>query len=187
MTQYIENFIPVVKYNGLNTQKAVSFESTFSVTGATTLSGALTLGSTLDATGAITGLSVTTTAGINSSGSTGAGIGYVTGAGGAITQITSRTTGVTLNKLTGTITTDITSLAAEASADFIVTNSTVAIGDTVIASIQSGSDGGGTIVSISGVAAGSFTVRVYNGNVAAGTAETGAIKINFAVLKAVSS
>jgi len=37
------------------------------------------------------------------------------------------------------------------------------------------------------VAAGSFTIRVHNGNVAAGTAETGAIKINFAVLKAVSA
>lgn len=115
------------------------------------------------------------------------GIGYVTGAGGAVTQATNRTTGVTLNKLTGQITTSTASLAAEASADFVVTNSTVAATDTVVVSVASGSNGGGTIVSVIGVAAGSFTIRVHNGNVAAGVAETGAIVINFAVIKGVAA
>lgn len=113
------------------------------------------------------------------------GIGYAAGAGGAVTQSTNRTTGVTLNTICGTITTDNASLAAEGSADFIVTNSTVAITDCVVLSIQSGENSGGTILSVQDVAAGSFTIRVHNGNVAAGTAETGAIKINFAVIKAV--
>ena len=63
----------------------------------------------------------------------------------------------------------------------------IAVGDVVVVAIQSGSNGGGTIVSVSTVAAGSFTIRVHNGNVAAGTAETGAILINFAVIKAVSA
>src|SRR3990167_3344894 len=130
---------------------------------------------------------VVATAGINSSGATGAGIGYATGAGGAVTQITSRTTGVTLNKLSGTIQTDTSSLAAEGTADFIVTNSTVAIGDVVVVSIQSGSNSGGTIVSVAITTAGTFTIRVHNGNVAAGTAETGALIINFAVIKAVAA
>lgn len=115
------------------------------------------------------------------------GIGYSTGAGGAVTQQTNRTTGVTLNTITGAITTNNASLAAEGSADFIVTNSAVAVGDTVVVSIRSGSDGGGTIVSVSTVAAGSFTIRVHNGNVAAGTAETGAIIINYAVIKATNA
>ena len=135
----------------------------------------------------LVGTSVSVTAWLNSSGATGAGIGYITGAGWAVTQITSRTTGVTLDKLSGTITTDITSLAAEATADFIVTNSTVAATDTVIVSVSSGSNSGGTIVTVTGVAAGSFTIRVHNGNVAAWTAETGAIKINFSVIKAVAA
>lgn len=43
MAQYIEDGLPIVKYNGLNTQKAVSFESTLAVTGATTLSGAVSI------------------------------------------------------------------------------------------------------------------------------------------------
>jgi hypothetical protein len=118
-----------------------------------------------------------------------AGLGYKTGVsvGGTVTQQTNRTTGVTLNKLSGAITTNNASLAAEATADFVVTNSTVAIGDVVVVSIRSGSNGGGTIVSVAAVAAGSFTIRVHNGNVAGGTAETGAIIINFAVIKGTSN
>ena len=115
------------------------------------------------------------------------GIGYATGAGGAVTQLTNRTTGVTVNTICGTITTVTTSLAAEVSASFIVTNSRVAIGDVVVACIQSGSNGGNTDVVVTIVTAGTFTLMVANNNAAAGTAETGALLINFAVVKAVSS
>jgi len=113
------------------------------------------------------------------------GFGY--GAGGAVTQATNRTTGVTVNALSGTITTNNASLAAEGSAEFTVTNDKVAIGDVVVICEQSGANGGGTVVHVTGVAAGSFNISVHNGNVAAGTAETGAILINFAVIKAVSA
>jgi hypothetical protein len=113
-------------------------------------------------------------------------MGYVTGAGGAVTQITNRSTGVTINKLCGTITTDNTSLAAEAAAEFTVTNDKVDVGDVVVTSIQSGTDGGNTDVFVSTVAKGSFKIKVSNNNVASGTAETGAILINFAIIKAVS-
>lgn len=115
------------------------------------------------------------------------GFGYATGTGGTVTQQTNRTTGVTLNTLSGAITTNNASLAAEGTADFVVTNNKVAINDVVLVSVRSGSNGGGTIVSVNGVAAGSFTIRVHNGNVAAGTAETGAIIINFVVIKGASS
>ncbi len=118
---------------------------------------------------------------------TGGGIGYGTGAGGAVTQITNRSTGVTLSKLTGAITTRTDSLAGLAAATFVVTNTTVAIGDTVVLSIQSGSNGGNTNAYVSTVTNGSFSITVANGNAAAGTAETGAIIINFAVVKAVAA
>ena len=133
------------------------------------------------------GSSVAVTGGITSSGPTGTGIGYATGAGGAVTQITSRTTGVTLSKLSGKITTDTTSLASEAAAEFTVTNTTVALGDVVVVAIQSGTNGGNTDVFVSTVAAGSFKIKVANNNAAGGTAETGAIIINFAVIKAVAA
>lgn len=42
MGVYIEDALPVVKYQGLNTQKAVTMESTLAVTGATTLTGVAT-------------------------------------------------------------------------------------------------------------------------------------------------
>ena len=114
-------------------------------------------------------------------------IGYATGAGASVTQQTNRTTGVTINALCGTITTNNASLAAEAAAEFTVTNSKVAIGDVIVLSIQSGTNGGNTDAFVSTVAAGSFKIKVANNNVAAGTAETGAILINFSVIKAVSA
>ncbi|MDH4127319.1 MAG: hypothetical protein OEV44_01100 [Spirochaetota bacterium] len=48
MTQLIEDFIPVVKYSGLNTAKDVALSGTNTFSGATTLSGATTAtGSTI--------------------------------------------------------------------------------------------------------------------------------------------
>ena len=111
------------------------------------------------------------------------GIGYAVGDGLTVTQLTDRATGVTINALSGTITTDSTSLAAEASAVFVVTNNKVAIGDVPVVAIRSGAVALNTRVTVTAVAAGSFSITVVNGNVAAGTAETGAIIINFAVIK----
>ena len=118
------------------------------------------------------------------------GIGYQTGDGGAVTQITSRATGVTLSTLAGTITTHTASLAAGASAIFTVTNTKVAIGDVVVVSQRSGSSNvagvaGTTYVNVVTVAAGSFKIAVDNRS--STTAETGAIIINFAVIKSVSA
>lgn len=115
------------------------------------------------------------------------GLGYIAGAGGAVTQATSRATGVTLNKPAGQITTDTSSLAAEANADFVVTNSQVRIGDVIVLSIQSGTNGGNTEVTVVTVAAGSFTIQVSNNNASGGTAETGAIIINYAVISSVAA
>jgi len=118
------------------------------------------------------------------------GIGYATGAGAAVTQITNRSTGVTINAVCGTIQTDTTSLAAGASAEFTVTNSSVAIGDVVVVSQRSGSTvvagvAGTSIIEVVTVAAGSFILSVNNNS--STTAETGAIIINFAVIKAVAA
>ena len=40
MSRYIEDYVPIVKFDGIITAKAVSFESTLAVTGATTFTGA---------------------------------------------------------------------------------------------------------------------------------------------------
>lgn len=134
---------------------------------------------------AATGVSLAVTGALTSSGPTGGGIGYAMGAGGAVTQETDRSTGVEINKLTGAITTDDTSLAAGAQATFTVTNSTVAVGDTVILSCRSGQTAATSVAFVSAVAAGSFDITLAN--LSGDTADTGAMIINFAVIKAVGA
>lgn len=105
----------------------------------------------------------------------------------AVTQATNRTTGVTVTTLAGAITTNNTSLAAEVTASFVVTCAKVAIGDVVVVCQRSGAVGLSTVVEVIAVAAGSFTIAVMNQSAAGGTAETGAIVINYAVIKSSAS
>lgn len=111
--------------------------------------------------------------------------GYTTGAGGTVTQATNRSTGVTLHKICGAITTNNTSLAAGAEATFTVTNDQCAVGDVVVVSARSGQTADTSFPYISAVAAGSFNITLTN--VSAATADTGAMIINFAIIKAVSA
>lgn len=104
--------------------------------------------------------------------------------GTTVTQATNRTTGVTINTISGAITTNSTSLAAETAAVFTVTNNQIFADDVVVLTMASGSNGGNTTVAVNTVSAGSFVVNVANQNAAGGTAETGAIVINFLVMKA---
>lgn len=118
--------------------------------------------------------------------SAGQPFGYVTTQGAAVTQITNRATGVTINAPCGQITTDTTSLAAEASAKFTVTNSYVKEGDIIVLSFRD-AVALNTDVVVTDTADGTFELTVINNNVAAGTAETGAIVINFAIIRAVAA
>jgi hypothetical protein len=108
------------------------------------------------------------------------GIGYATGAGGAVTQITSRTTGVTLNKPCGTITL-VSAAGSTTAAAFTVTNSFVAAGDVIVLSQVSGTDK--YRLNVTAVAAGSFEISAAT---ISGTT-TEAPVINFAVIKAVAA
>jgi len=113
----------------------------------------------------------------------GKAIGYTAGLGGAVTQETSKATGVTLNKVTGQITTHDASLAGGAEASFVVTNSMVAASDVPVVAIKSGATTGTYVASVSVVDAGSFTITVSN----LGTTAAEALVINFAVLKGAAS
>lgn len=113
-------------------------------------------------------------------GSASAGIGYATGDGGAVTQLTDITTGVTLNKACGRVTTVASTLAAAAEATFTVTNSTVAATDTVVLSTTYA--GAGTpLIYCSKVAAGSFNITITN--LHASSALDAVLVINFTVIK----
>lgn len=109
-----------------------------------------------------------------------AGVGYATGAGGAVTQITSRTTGVTLNTVTGAIT--LVSAAGSATpASFTVTNSRVAATDTIIVNQKSGTDL--YELHVTAVAAGSFRITFFT----TGGTTTEQPVFNFAVIKGVAA
>ena len=84
--------------------------------GAIKVDGAATFGSTLTAAG---------------------GLGYAVGSGGAVTQLTSKSTGVTLNKLCGEITMDDEALAGHSSVSFSLTNSFIAATDYVMVQHES--------------------------------------------------
>jgi hypothetical protein len=108
------------------------------------------------------------------------GLGYGTGSGGTVTQVTSRTTGVTLNKTNGAIT--LVSAAGLATfQSFTVTNSTVAATDVVHVTQKSGTDL--YQIFVTATAAGSFRITF---------ATTGGVTIeqpvfNFAVIKGVTA
>lgn len=129
--------------------------------------------------GAATGTSLAATGLIKSSSSS-AGIGYATGAGSTVTQGTSRTTGVTINAVSGAITL-VSAAGSATAASFTVTNSAVAATDVIILNQKSGTDKYDLLVTT--VAAGSFeiTFRTTSGTT------TEQPVINFAVIKAVAA
>jgi len=65
-------------------------------------------------------------------------VGFTTGNGGTVTQLTSRTTGVTLNAPSGQITLVSASMPGLASQEFTLTNSFIAPTDVVLVSFGSG-------------------------------------------------
>lgn len=107
-------------------------------------------------------------------------LGYATGSGGAVTQATSRTTGVTLNKSNGAITL-VSAAGTTTWQTFVVTNSTVAATDTVIVVQKSGTDL--NEIHVTAVAAGSFNVSFRT----TGGTTTEQPVFNFAVIKAVAA
>ena len=131
--------------------------------------------------GAATGTSLSTTGNQTISGT--GKQGYATGSGGAVVQITSKATGVTLNKTNGQITMDATSLAAATTVSFVLTNSTIEAGDIIVINHISGGTLGAYTFNASS-AAGSATIYVSNWT---SGALAQAVVIRFAVIKVVSA
>lgn len=110
----------------------------------------------------------------------GGGIGYFpgAGAGGLVTQITSRSTGVTLNTFSGAITLFAAAPSTTPTA-FTVTNSQVGINDVIDVSVRSANAANTYIVSVTAVAAGSFQISLFS---QAGTTSDSPV-LNFNVIK----
>jgi hypothetical protein len=105
--------------------------------------------------------------------------------GGAVTQGTSKSTGVTLSTMSGQITTHAAALAAGVEVSFIVTNTLVGANDVIIANVVSGDTAAGEhIVVVTRVASGSYTLTLSN---LSGSSASDAIVINVAVIHGAAS
>lgn len=108
-------------------------------------------------------------------------LGYTVGTGGVVTQATSKSTGVTLNKITGAITTAADALAATTSVAFTLTNSLIGANDFVGVSIKSGAASNLTYsVGAVATAAGSCVIKIRNDS--AGSLSE-ALVLTFVVIK----
>lgn len=107
-------------------------------------------------------------------------LGYATGAGGTVTQLTSKSTGVTLNKLCGEITLNAASLNNNTIVSFLLTNSFIAAGDLLLLQHVAGGSNFGRYHLNGRCGAGSATIDVIQYT---GGALAEAIVIRFMVLK----
>ena len=110
----------------------------------------------------------------------GTAVGYATGAGGTVTQGTSRTTGVTLSKRSGAITL-FTAAGTSAYTSFTVTNTLVSATDTIIVNQKSGTNT--YLAFVTAVADGSFRITFSS---VSGTASDAPV-FNFVVIKGVAA
>lgn len=110
-------------------------------------------------------------------------LGYAAGNGGAVAQLTSKSTGVTLNKISGEVTMNNASLAAGAAVTFTLTNSTAAATDVVVVNHASGGTAGAYALTPQ-ASAGSVSITVRN--LTAGPLSE-AIVLRFAIIKAATA
>ena len=111
--------------------------------------------------------------------------GYGVGAGGSVTQATSKTTAVTLNKPSGRITMSSGALASGATAQFVINNSLVTNADLAVVGLNGDAVNAVKYEAICvGTIAGGIVVNLRN--TSAGSLSD-AVQINFAVIKAAQS
>jgi hypothetical protein len=109
--------------------------------------------------------------------------GYTTAAQTAVTQATSKSTGVTANTSAGRITMNNAALAGATAVSFILTNSIISTNDVMIVNIGSNTTGslaGAYTVYVSYLAAGSALITLRN--LTAATSYSEAVVINFAII-----
>ena len=106
-------------------------------------------------------------------------LGYASGAQGAVTQGTSKSTGVTLNASMGQITMDGATLNTLTNVTFTLTNNFISAKDVIILNVGSGATSGAYNCWISSMSAGTCTITLRN---ISGGNLSEAVVINFAVI-----
>jgi hypothetical protein len=106
--------------------------------------------------------------------------GYTAAAQGTVTQATSKSTGVTLNKSAGQITMNNAALAGATAVSFTLTNSLISTNDVLILNVGAGATAVAYTVYTSSIAAGSAVITLRN--MTAATSLSEAVVINFALI-----
>lgn len=106
-------------------------------------------------------------------------LGYTAAAQGTVTQATSKSTAVTLNKSAGRITMNGAALGATTNVTFTLNNSYISTNDILILNVSGGATSGAYNCWVSGLAAGSASITVRN--ITAGSLSE-AVVINFALI-----
>ena len=107
-------------------------------------------------------------------------IGYSTAAQGAVTQATSKSTAVTLNKSNGQITMNNAALANGASISFTLNNTLISARDVIIVNVAGGVATAGSYTSyVSTIASGSAVLSLYN--ISSGSLSE-AVVLNYAII-----
>lgn len=106
-------------------------------------------------------------------------LGYTAEASGTVTQATSKSTGVTLNKSAGQITMNNAALASATNVTFTLTNSSITAKDVVVLSVAAGATAGAYNCWVSGKGTGTCSITVRN---ISGSSLSEAVVINFAVI-----
>lgn len=106
-------------------------------------------------------------------------LGYTSAAQGTVTQATSKSTGVTLNKSAGRITMNNAALSGNTAVTFTLTNSSISAKDAMIVNVSSGATAAAYAVYVSGLNAGSADISLRN---MTGGSLSEAVVINFAVI-----
>ena len=111
-------------------------------------------------------------------------IGYAPAAQGAVTQLTSKATAVTLNNSAGRITMNNASLNTATNATFVLNNSTISANDAVILTISGGQATPGSYnVFANALSAGQVSITLRN---ISGGSLSEAVVINYAILHCAS-
>ena len=111
-------------------------------------------------------------------------IGYTAAAQGTVTQATSKSTAVTLDKSAGRITMNNASLATATNATFVLNNATISANDAVILTISGGQATAGSYnVFANALSAGQVSITLRN---ISGGSLSEAVVINFAIIHCAS-
>jgi hypothetical protein len=110
-------------------------------------------------------------------------IGYSAAAQGAVTQLTSKSTAVTLNKSMGRITMNAAALVQQTNVLFTLNNTSIGPNDIVIVSVSGGGTAGAYWPYVASQTTGSAQIGLFN-NTAGSLSE--AVIINFAIIHGAS-